>query len=263
MLNELRVQYARRHQFRTQGISVDGPAVTVTGKAAFRRRPHRRRQFRRVRLQPGHHAGHRQREPDSRQTCLQDRHRRAVDRGPSACVEISFSTTSRRSPPTSRPRAGPTRFAYSNFQQQLGDLSAKYNSGVLRALRAGRLADLVAGQAALPACATTCSTCRPRGRSRPNSYSQDFRIDKNNFGPRAGLSWSVDDAVAHGRACVGRPDVRAAAARFLRQRDPEQRRSEELQRGPGSARQPRALPLFPPAWRRRLRDSSCRSRASM
>ena len=35
MLNELRVQYARRHQFRTQGISVDGPAITVSGKAAF------------------------------------------------------------------------------------------------------------------------------------------------------------------------------------------------------------------------------------
>ena len=29
-LNELRVQYARRHQFRTQGISAEGPAVTVS-----------------------------------------------------------------------------------------------------------------------------------------------------------------------------------------------------------------------------------------
>ena len=35
LLNELRVQYARRHQFRTPGISVDGPAVTVYGKAEF------------------------------------------------------------------------------------------------------------------------------------------------------------------------------------------------------------------------------------
>src|SRR6185503_5609629 len=34
-LNELRVQYARRHQFRTQGVSVDGPAVTVSGIAQF------------------------------------------------------------------------------------------------------------------------------------------------------------------------------------------------------------------------------------
>jgi hypothetical protein len=34
-LNELRVQYARRHQFRTQGISVEGPAVTVSGVAQF------------------------------------------------------------------------------------------------------------------------------------------------------------------------------------------------------------------------------------
>src|SRR5215203_1845792 len=35
MLNELRVQYARRHQFRTQGISVEGPAITVSGVAQF------------------------------------------------------------------------------------------------------------------------------------------------------------------------------------------------------------------------------------
>src|SRR3954453_20301050 len=35
MLNELRVQYARRHQFRTQGVSVEGPAITVSGIAQF------------------------------------------------------------------------------------------------------------------------------------------------------------------------------------------------------------------------------------
>src|SRR4029453_5244689 len=36
MLNELRVQYARRHQFRTLSPSaVDGPAITVSGTAQF------------------------------------------------------------------------------------------------------------------------------------------------------------------------------------------------------------------------------------
>src|SRR3954464_14527765 len=35
LLNELRVQYARRHQFRTPGISVDGPAITVSSVAQF------------------------------------------------------------------------------------------------------------------------------------------------------------------------------------------------------------------------------------
>src|SRR5690349_6826744 len=34
-LNELRVQYARRHQFRTQGVSVEGPAITVSSVAQF------------------------------------------------------------------------------------------------------------------------------------------------------------------------------------------------------------------------------------
>ena len=39
MLNELRVQYARRHQFRTPAASaVDGPAITVIGHRAVRRR---------------------------------------------------------------------------------------------------------------------------------------------------------------------------------------------------------------------------------
>ena len=32
MLNELRVQYARRHQFRTQGISVDGSGDHRAGR---------------------------------------------------------------------------------------------------------------------------------------------------------------------------------------------------------------------------------------
>jgi len=34
-LNELRVQFARRHQFRTIGQAVAGPAITVTGVAQF------------------------------------------------------------------------------------------------------------------------------------------------------------------------------------------------------------------------------------
>ena len=54
------------------------------------------------------------------------------------------------------------------------------------------------------ASATTCSTSRRRGRSPPNAYSQDFRIDKNNFGPRAGVSWSLDrQARTVVRASVG------------------------------------------------------------
>ena len=36
----------------------------------------------------------------------------------------------------------------------------------------------------------------------PNPYSQDFTIDKNNFGPRAGLSWAVDRRPA--RSCARR-----------------------------------------------------------
>ena len=75
MLNELRVQYARRHQFRTQGISVTGPAITVQGSANFGGAQHRRQQLDRLRLQAGHHASHRQSELDSRPSRLQRRSR--------------------------------------------------------------------------------------------------------------------------------------------------------------------------------------------
>ena len=80
-LSELRVQYARRHQFRTlSDTAADGAAITVTGRGEFRRPAHRRYQRRRLRLQPGYLAGHRESDLDSRPAQLQGRHRRAVHR---------------------------------------------------------------------------------------------------------------------------------------------------------------------------------------
>jgi hypothetical protein len=89
-------------------------------------------------------------------------------------------------------KSGADPFSYTNFQQQLGDLSAKYNSGFyglfvqddwqLSArlkLLYGLRYDLFNVPEARPFAA--------------NPYSQDFAIDKNNFGPRAGISWSLDD----------------------------------------------------------------------
>ena len=38
-----------------------------------------------------------------------------------------------------------------------------------------------------------------------NPFSNDFTVDKNNFGPRAGLSWAVDDAASTVvRASIGK-----------------------------------------------------------
>ena len=54
------------------------------------------------------------------------------------------------------------------------------------------------------ACVTTCSTSPRRGSSGPIRTRKNFAIDKNNFGPRAGVSWSVDNS-AHTvvRASIG------------------------------------------------------------
>ena len=201
-LNELRVQYARRHQFRTQGISVDGPAITVAGKA----------QFGGARIGDGNSVGF-----DFNQGITQVIDNISLIRGSHALKAgidaqwiadkrvrgdlflYNFATIDSYL----AAKSGANPFAYSNFQQQLGDLSAKYDSGFyglfvqddwqlsssLKLLYGVRY-DIFDVPAARPFAA--------------NPDSQDFTIDKNNFGPRVGLSWAVDEA-AHTvvRASVG------------------------------------------------------------
>src|SRR4051812_15799675 len=201
-LNELRVQYARRHQFRTPGMSVDGPAVTVTGKAEFGG----------ARLGDSNSVGF-----DFNQGITQIIDNVSVIRGRHAFKTgvdsqwiadkrvrgelflYTFPTIGAYQSATS----GADPFAYSNFQQQLGDLSVNYNSGFygffaqddwqaspnIKVLYGVRYDLFDIPQA------------RPFG---PNPYSQDFTIDKNNFGPRAGVSWSLDQqARTVVRASVG------------------------------------------------------------
>jgi hypothetical protein len=202
MLNELRVQYARRHQFRTAGISVDGPAITVSGKAEFGG----------ARLGDGNSVGF-----DFNQGITQIIDNVSLIRGTHAfktgvdaqwiadtrvrgeLFQYTFATIDAYA----AAKSGANPFAYASFQQQLGDLSAKYNSGFYGVfvqddwqvssrmkLLFGVRYDLFDVPAA-----------RPFG---PNPYSRDFTIDKNNFGPRAGLSWSVDQqARTVVRASVG------------------------------------------------------------
>ena len=245
LLNELRVQYARRHQFRTPGMSVDGPAdhrerqgelrrraasATATRSASTSTRASRR-SIDNVSLIRGRHA-------------LKTRHRRAVDRRQPRHEATSSSTPSRRSTTTSRQRAARTRRAYANFQQQL---RRRHAPATTRA-------------------STACS-CRTTGRSRsrikvlyglrydlfnvpaarpfgPNPYSQELRDRQEQLRAARRRVVVARQLGAHRRSRVDRADVRAAAARLLRQRDPEQRRSEELQRRSRAADRSGA-PAFP------------------
>ena len=202
MLNELRVQYARRHQFRTQGVSVDGPAVTVSGVA----------QFGGARLGDTNSVGF-----DFNQGITQAidnvswiRGRHALKAG----IDAQFIADRRvrgeqfvyTFPSTAAyldAKSGVNALGYSTLQQVFGNREASYDSGFyglfaqddwqvtpqLKVLYGIRY-DLFD----IPA-------------SRPfagNPLSREFTVDKNNVGPRAGLSWAVDQS-AHTvvRASVG------------------------------------------------------------
>jgi hypothetical protein len=192
MLNELRVQYARRHQFRTQGISVDGPAITVQGSANFGG----------AKIGDSNSTGF-----DFKQGITQVidnvswiRGRHALKGGLDAQFIADdrvkgdlFQYTFASNDAYLQAKSGTNPFAYSNLQQVFGNTAVSYNSGfyglfvqddwqvspqikVLYGLRYD-LFDV------------------PSARPFPaNPYSSEFTIDKNDFAPRAGVSWALDSS---------------------------------------------------------------------
>jgi hypothetical protein len=190
VLNELRVQYARRHQFRTPGISVDGPAITVTGKAEFGG----------ARIGDSNSVGF-----DFHQGITQIIDNVSLIRGRHAFKSgidtqwigdnrvrgelflYNFATIAAYQ----AAKSGADPYAYSNFQQQLGDLSVKYNSAFygLFVQDDWQLSPRVKVLYGVRYDLFDVPQARPFG---PNPYSQDFTIDKNNIGPRVGVSWALD-----------------------------------------------------------------------
>ncbi|MDQ3349969.1 MAG: TonB-dependent receptor, partial [Acidobacteriota bacterium] len=202
MLNELRVQYARRHQFRTQGTSVEGPAITVAGRANFGG----------ARLGDGNSVGF-----DFNQGISQVidnvswiRGRHAFKTGIDAqwigdrrvrgdLFLYNFATIDGYL----AARSGANPRAYSNFQQQLGDVTASYDSAFygLFVQDDWQIAPRVKLLYGLRYDVFDVPAARP---FPANPHSQSFAIDKNNIGPRAGLAWAVDrSARTVVRASVG------------------------------------------------------------
>jgi hypothetical protein len=191
-LNELRVQYARRHQFRTQGTSVDGPAVTVTGIA----------QFGGARLGDGNSVGF-----DFNQGITQVidnyswiRGRHALKAGIDAqwisdtrVRGEQFVYTFPDNASYLAAKNGSAPFGYSTLQQVFGDRNADYNSGFygLFAQDDWQLSPQIKVLYGLRYDLFDVPSARPFDA---NPYSQNFAIDKNNWGPRAGLSWSLDSS---------------------------------------------------------------------
>ena len=115
--------------------------------------------------------------------------------------------------------AGTNPLGYTTFRQDFGNLTASYSSAFygLFVQDDWQITDRVKVLCGVRFDLFDVPTARAFA---PNPYSQDFTIDKNNWG-RARRVVVARQPGANGAASVDRPDVRAAAARFLRQRDPE------------------------------------------
>lgn len=191
-LNELRVQYARRHQFRTLADgAAEGPAITVTGVANF----------------GGPRGGDTTAvgfdfnqgiwQVIDNLTWIRGKH------GFKAGLDAQFIADDRvrgdrflYTFPTSDAylgaRSGSTPFSYTSLQQDFGNLTAGYDSAFYGffiqddwqlSSRMKLLYGLRYDLFDVPSARTFA----------PNPYSQDFTIDTNNLAPRVGFSWSLDD----------------------------------------------------------------------
>jgi hypothetical protein len=189
-LNELRVQYARRHQFRTIGDAVEGPAITVSGVANFGG----------PRIGDTNSVGF-----DFNQgiwqvidnlTWLRGKHsfKTGIDAQFVADDRVKgerFFYTFPSSAAYLAAKSGAAPLGYTSLQQDFGQLDISYNSAFYglfvqddwqlnpqMKLLFGIRYDLFDVPSARAFAA--------------NPLSSDFVVDKNNLAPRAGFSWSLD-----------------------------------------------------------------------
>jgi hypothetical protein len=189
-LNELRVQFARRHQARTASDGAgSGPAILVSGVAAF----------------GGPVAGVSDAGFDFSQkiwqvidnfTWLRGRH------SLKAGFDVQFVDDTRRNNlfqlytfPTVdaylAARSGSSPRSYSTFAQLLGNPNVAYNSTFYSLF----VQDDLRLSASFKALFGVRYDLFQIPDSRPfaaNPRSAKFKVDKNNFAPRAGFSWSLD-----------------------------------------------------------------------
>jgi Carboxypeptidase regulatory-like domain len=189
-LNELRLQFARRHQFRTASEGAGtGPNIVVSGVASFG-----------APLDATQSAGF-----DFNQkiwqvvdnfTWMRGRHNLKLGANLQFVGDDRVNTlrqiyTFRDVASYNAARSGSNPRGYVSFQQDLGDPTVAYDSGfysffVQDDFRVSSSFKLLYGVRydlfAVP-------------ESRPfaaNALSAAFKRDKNNFGPRAGFSWTLD-----------------------------------------------------------------------
>ncbi|TAK17721.1 MAG: hypothetical protein EPO35_02585 [Acidobacteria bacterium] len=192
-LNELRVQYARRHQFRTAGAgSADGPAIVVSGAANFGG----------PRSGGGNDLGF-----DFNQgiwqvidnySVLRGRHafKAGIDaqfiadtRVPGDLFQYTFPTVDAYL----AAKNGTNRFGYTSLQQRFGAVNTEYNSAFYGAFIQDdwQVTPSLKVLYGLRYDVFDVPSARPFAA---NKYSQNFTIDKNNIAPRVGMSWALNSS---------------------------------------------------------------------
>ncbi len=204
-LNEFRFQYAQRHQYRTIGTGVAGPAITVSGIA----------QFGGPRIGDGNSVGF-----DFSQGIAQvidnftwvkgthafktgvDLQYIADDRTQGENFQYTFPTVDAYL----AAKSGTNPYSYTSLQQTFGDIGIDYGSRFYGFFVQDdwQIAPRIKLLYGIRYDLFDVPEARPYGQ---NPYSNDFAIDKNNWGPRAGVSWTLDDS--------GRTVVRASVGRLF------------------------------------------------
>ncbi len=205
-LNEFRYQFAQRHQFRTIGTGVAGPAITVSGIA----------QFGGPRIGDGNSVGfdftQRIHQVIDNFTWVKGSHALKIGFdvqfiGDERVQGENFQYTFPTIDSYLAAKSGANPFGYNALQQTFGKLDINYNSRFYGFFlqddwqvtpRLKLLYGLRYDVFDVPEVRTFAQ----------NIYNgTEFAIDKNNWGPRLGLAWTLDDA--------GQTVVRASMGRMF------------------------------------------------
>jgi len=189
-LNELRLQFARRHQFRTASESAGtGPAVVVSGIANFGSPLDGTQSL-------GFDFNQKIWQVVDNFTWLRGHHSFKAGANLQFVADDRVNTlrqiyTFRDIASYLAAKNGTNRLGYVSFQQDLGDPTVSYDSGfygffVQDDFRVTSSFKLLYG---VRYDLFKVPDSRPYG---PNPLSQSFKVDKNNLAPRAGFSWALD-----------------------------------------------------------------------
>ena len=201
-LNELRVQYANRHQLSSRNASSgSGPFINVSGVAMFG--------------SPRGASGQGSEGFDFKQNIFQVIDTFTYIRG-SHSYKVGFDAQRVHDVRSSAPvfsytfpsiaaylgaKSGSTPLSYTSFTQLFGNLTFSMDTGLYSAFAQDDW-QLAPNVKVLYGLRYDLYKYPEARADAPFSFSQKFNIDKNNLGPRGGVAWTLDDRTVF-RASTG------------------------------------------------------------